>query len=279
MSDKVLWINGAFVAAAQARVSPLDRGMLYGDGLFETMRAERGKVCRLDRHLARLSRGLAALRITVADASEASWSELLLRLLQENRLGDAIASVKIVVTRGEKAGHGLPLPARPTVLALCEPYTPPTADAYGRGWRLTPVRVDGAGGIGQHKTTSYLRLLVARQEAVDGGGDEALLVDYDGMCIETGAGSLLVLGAHGWMKPTHPSQLAGITVTAVTDLLAARGLAVTPRPLALKEVQSARAVWVTSSLAGIMPVSRLGEVALPDLQADFARELRLALFA
>ena len=121
-------------------------------------------------------------------------------------------------------------------------------------------------------------MLAARQEALDAGAEEALLVDPEGMAVETAAGSLLALTQDGWVRPTHPGQLAGITAGAVAGLLQGRGHAVEARPVQLRELTGAKAVWVLNSLMGVMPVRAVGPVGLPETQADLALEIRTALF-
>ena len=279
MADRVVWLNDGFISSALARISPFDRGMLFGDGLFETMRAQEGKALRLPLHLARLRRGLDFLRIRVEGLTEASFAPIIGALLVKNGLARRPASVKIVVSRGEAAGHGLPAPEHPTVLVLAEAYEPPPRSVYHAGWRLAVTPSDGAGTIGAYKTLSYLRLLAARQAARDAGADEALLVDADGAVVETAAGSVLALTGDGWVRPDHPAQLAGITVETVVGLLDRRGQPVRRRRLPLSELLAARAAWVLGSLVGIMPAAFVGDARLAETQADLAEALRGELFA
>ncbi len=273
-----IWLNDEFVPEAEARISPADRGFLYGDGLFETMRAQDGSVFRLGRHLERLREGLRALRITVPDTTEQRWQLLTATLLVKNNLGRGTASVKIVVSRGTEHGLGLPGTGSPTVLARAEHYEPPSPAAYRSGWRLHVTAGGFPHAVARHKSLSYLRMLAARQEALDAGADEALVVDTEGSAIETAAGSLLVLGSDGWVRVDHPGRLAGLTVQEVSRLLGHRGAAVSSRRVAADELTSARAVWVLNSLIGIMPVRGIDDAALPETQAQLADELRAELF-
>jgi branched-chain amino acid aminotransferase/para-aminobenzoate synthetase component 1 len=278
MADRVVWLNEGFLSSELARISPLDRGMLYGDGLFETMRAQEGKALRLPLYVARLQRGLAFLRISAGGLTEAELAPVIGALLMKNGLARRSASVKIVVSRGEAAGHGLPVATRPTVLVLADAYDPPPSSTYREGWRLSVTPSDGAGTIGGYKTLSYLRLLAARQAAVDAGADEALLVDGEGGVVETAAGSILALTRDGWVSPEHPAQLAGITVQTVAGFLERKGNAVRRRRVLLSELEAAKAVWVLGSLAGIMPVRSIGAVRITETHSELAEELRGELF-
>jgi len=275
---RTVWLNGGFISEVDARVSPLDRGFLYGDGLFETMRAENGRVIRLARHLERLRAGLDALRIGLQGVHEDTWAQITTALLLKNDLGRGAASVKVVVSRGIASGLGFPEAPGPTVLARAEAYMPPSHRMYRDGWKLHATAGGLPDAIARHKTLSYVRLLAARQQALDAGADEALLVDPDGLIIETAAGSVLALTRDGWVRPEHRGQLAGITVEAASRLLEDRGQPVVSRPLRLAELASARAAWVLNSLMGIMPVRSIDDTPMPETSCDVAAELRRELF-
>ena len=118
-----IWLNGHFTPLDEARISPLDRGFLYGDGLFETIRAEKGKILYLRMHLDRLGASLSELRIAIDPMPD--WSPILNRLLRENGLAPGIAAIKIIVTRGISPSLGLPAPEKPTVCVIAGPYDPP----------------------------------------------------------------------------------------------------------------------------------------------------------
>jgi branched-chain amino acid aminotransferase len=273
-----VWLDAGFIAETDARISPLDRGFLYGDGLFETMRAEDGKVLRLDLHLRRLGAGLEALRIRLNGVQEETWAPITNALLVKNGLGRRTASVKAVVSRGIVGGLGFPAAEKPTLLIRAEGYEPPAPEVYARGWSLHVTAGGFPHATARHKSLSYLRLLAARQEAVDAGAEEALLVDPEGLVVETAAGSILALTQGGWVRTSHPGQLAGITAGVVAGLLEGRGPGAAVRPMHLRELTAARAVWVLNSLMGIMPVRSIDSAALPETAADLAALLRTQLF-
>jgi len=274
----LIWLNGTYVPADQARISPLARGFLYGDGAFETMRAERGTTLRLARHLERLHAGLESLRISLEPGAEPPWASLIEELLSRNGLSKRSASVKVVVTRGVVTGLGLPDARRPTVVVTADAYDPPSSERYREGWALHIVSAGAPSAISRQKTLNYLRMLSARQEALDAGADEALLVDGNGLVIETAAASVLALTESGWVAPAHPLQLPSITLRAVQELVEDGGNAVARRAVPLTELKTCRAIWVLNSLIGIMPATAVGKARLPELQARLAEELRGRLF-
>ena len=123
-----VFVNGQFLPISQATVSVQDRGLLYGDGLFETIRAEAGRPLWLGHHLARLAQSAAALNLTLPP--DFPWEIKILELLQRNHLERHLAAVKILITRGEIATLGLPETDQPTIIIYARKYEPPPAEEY-----------------------------------------------------------------------------------------------------------------------------------------------------
>lgn len=287
--EPVVWLNGEFLPLGQVRISPLDRGLLYGDGLFETLRAEDGRTLYLAEHLDRLGESMVALRIEIGEQSLRGawegvkptlrdWTHVLSDLLCHNGLHKGVAAVKILVTRGEAQGLGLPKPASPTVCLSAREYHGPEPAAYREGWRLHVVREEFSPPLAGHKTLNYLPFLAARQAALDDGADEAVVLDAWGNVAETAAGSLLVYLDGGWVEPETPFQLPGITIRAIARLLAESGDAVARGPLRADGLRDADSIWVTNSLMGIMPVQAVDGHPVPHPRADEAERLRKRLF-
>ncbi len=270
----VVLFDGEYHPEPDVRISPLDRGLLYGDGLFETIRAHHGRLLHLGAHMERLARSLAALRISPAWLPSGPDLE---ELLERNRLDVGPARVKVVVTRGQAPGLGFPEHGPPTVFALAAPYTPPPQRVYESGWRLMTFEEGRAPHLAAHKTLSYLFFLAARQGAVDQGFDEAVVLDRRGHVTETSAGSLLVRSRGRWWTPHSPDQLPGVTVAAVVSLLQESGSVVEPREAGPADLRAADTVWVSNSLMGIMPVRQIDHVRLPAPEAALAARLRRRL--
>jgi branched-chain amino acid aminotransferase/para-aminobenzoate synthetase component 1 len=117
-----VWLNDALVPLDQARVSVNDRGFQYGDGFFETIRAEKGRIFFLKEHLARLSASAAAFRLPFP--RELPWEDCLGRLLAANGLEGGLARLKIMLTRGLAGGLGLPAASRPPTATVAFPPPP-----------------------------------------------------------------------------------------------------------------------------------------------------------
>lgn len=279
----VLW-NGVLVAASEVRISPWDRGLLLGDGAFETLRADEGLVHRIHAHAARLARTLAALRIaapdTLADAP-ARFADL----LAANALDMGCARLRWTVTRGAITGGGLPAGTAPTELVTAERYAAPGDDAYAQGWSVLVSDHMLAPSVAAHKSLSYLPCLLARQDALDRGHDECLLRAPDGSIAEGSASGILLFRDGEALVPDTPQQLAGITRSAVCALLEADGIAVHARALHEADLLAADAVWCTNALVGVMPVRTIGSprsaglAPLPHLRRRHAASVRARLFA
>ena len=285
----IVWLNGEFMPLSQASVSPMDRGFLYGDGLFETLRAEGGRALYLKEHLARLGRSLKALRINLKGSVLAGMIEdqeidldececLLAELLQRNGFTQECAAVKILITRGVAAGLGLPEAEAPTICLSARPYHAPEPSAYERGWKLHVVREGFSPPLAGHKSLNYLYFLWARQAATDAGADEAVVLDGWGHVAETAAGSLLVRLEDQWVRPETPFQLPGTTATIVSRLLEESGHPVTHGPLRPEGLTAADAIWVLNSLMGIMPVVEVDGRAVAEPRVEQAAQYRKLLF-
>jgi branched-chain amino acid aminotransferase/para-aminobenzoate synthetase component 1 len=260
-----VWLNEELVPLSQARVSVNDRGFLYGDGFFETLRAEEGHILFLPEHLARLRASAQAFRIPFP--KKFSWERRLNRVLAANGLERGLARMKILLTRGEAPGLGLPQETWPTLVIWAQPYTPPSPEEYARGWLLVTFPERRSTFLGRYKSLNYLFYLAARQYALDQGAKEALILEADGLVSEGAATSLLY--AHGgiFCTPESPSALPGVTVGVLGRGLARRGISLTAEPTTPARLAQADGLWLANSLMGVMPVSSLDGRILPVSEA------------
>ncbi len=250
-----VFLNGQFRPASQAVVSVQDRGLLYGDGLFETLRAAAGQPFWLRQHLARLTRSAAALNLTLPD--NFPWAAVIQELLQRNGMATGIAAVKILVTRGEAAALGLPATDQPTIIISAREYTPPPPADYRQGWPVVCFPERRHCFLGSHKSLNYLFSLAARQYALDHGGREALILEPDGTVVEGAAAGVLWQEGGGYFTPRAASALPSVTLTVLEDILRRQGLAIQRATGPVARLLQAEGLWLANSLMGLMPVAAL----------------------
>jgi len=260
-NQEFVWLNDELAPISQARVPVNDRGFLYGDGLFETLRAEDGRVQFLAEHLERLAASARAFRLPFPE--NIPWQERLARLLAANGLSRGPARVKILLSRGEAAGLGLPPSSRPTLVVWAQPYTPPSPEEYAAGWPVVVFPEGRTTFVGRHKSLNYLFYLAARQFALDRGAKEALILEADGLVSEGAATSLVYLRQGRYYTPASASALPGVTVTVLGRGLAARGLTLDTCPTTVAQLQETDGLWLANSLMGLMPVAAVNGTPAP----------------
>jgi branched-chain amino acid aminotransferase len=250
-------LNGKIVPEEQAMVSVLDRGFLYGDGLFEAIRVSNGRVFRWDQHMARLQRGAEFLKLRPSFSTE-EMRQFALRLIQDNGIGEGV--LRIVLSRGAGQRGYSPLGANQPTLVLS---THPVAGASGneiRRWRLhtTSYQVHPGDPLTQFKTCNKLVQVLARAEAEEAGADEGLLPTPDGMVAEATSGNIFWIENGTVMTtPLEKGVLPGVTRSLVFELCQGLGISkgeslVTPD--ALKQVEG---VFVSLTTWGIIEVSHV----------------------
>jgi branched-chain amino acid aminotransferase len=256
MSEQVCWVNGELVKASEARVSPLDRGLLYGDGVFETMRAYAGRIFRLGAHLDRLLQAARGLGFPFALDSEL-LAQACRQVVRANDLAEAY--VRLTVTRGV---GGLPseldAPPAPTVLAVAREFDgyPESLRERGMVAGVASVRRNASSPLSRVKSLNYLDNLLARAQAAEAGADEALLLDTDGNVVEASASNVfLVSGRRVITPPVSAGVLPGITRQCVLDLCPELGLEAVEDTFTLADLLQAREAFLTNSLMEVMPLT------------------------
>ena len=259
-----VFLNGDILEESSAHISVHDRGLLLGDGLFETMRAYEGKVFRVPAHLARLRSSAAFFRLRF-DIGDEDIGEAISELMRRNACPNAY--VRLTVTRGPDAkGLRLDLDARPTVLINARPLTPYPPERYRRGVKLivSTIRQNSASPLPQHKTLNYLPYLLARQEATDAGVHGALLLnEYGQVAEESMSNAFLARGGTLLTPPPYCGLLPGITRAAVMELARAEKIPLEERPVAAGELFECDEMFLTNSLMEIMPVRSVDKRNFP----------------
>ncbi len=253
--EPVIFVNGAFVPQSEARISVLDHAVLYGDGVFETACAWQGRLFKLDAHIERGFRSMAAIALT-PPYDRAAMRQLIIEAVRRNGLSDAY--VKWIVTRGS---NGTPL-MDPTgcaanLIILARPYiNRASAARIAEGLRLKTVAIRRPPGQvldPQIKSLNYLNLVMAKIEAKAAGADEALLLDTQGRLCEATGCNIFVVHGRRLRTPSH-DILAGITRETVFELASELGFAAEAAELQLYDAYTADEIIICSTAGGLLPV-------------------------
>jgi D-alanine transaminase len=257
------WLNGDFLPLAEARISPLDRGFLFADGIYEVVPVYDGQPFQLEAHLDRLEYSLGEIRID-NPLSRDAWRGMIRELVARNGAGDQ--TVYFQVTRGadDKRDHGFPeVPLTPTCFAMSSALPRPPEHFAREGARASLVE-DIRWKRCDIKATTLLPNALAKQAAREAGADEALL-HRDGQLIE-GSSMTLFLVEKGelYTPPKSSSILPGITRDVILRLASELGIRVHETSLDLDRLAQAEELWFTSSSREIMPVTRVDEQVIGD---------------
>lgn len=273
---RTCWINGAFVDEAAAQVSIFDRGLLFGDGVYEVCAVLFGRVLDADLHLTRLARSLDAIGITNSISADA-WRTVLQTLVERNAIDEGL--VYLQITRGV-AERDFPFPAvtTPTMFAYARPKAL-AADVHAAGVRVHTV-ADWRWMRRDIKSTSMLAQVLAKQEARVAGAYEALMHE-DGVITEGGASTFWIVQDDVVItRPLSHKILAGVTRSVTIELAASLGLTVHERELRIEEARAARECFLSSATGFVLPVTHIDNVAVGDgAPGPIAIRLRAAHFA
>jgi len=261
-TSPTVYLNGTFLPLDQAMVPVLDRGFIFGDGVYEVIPAYGGKLFRLAEHLARLDHSLAGVRIS-NPLAHAQWDEILSELLRRNTAPDNPDQyIYLQVTRGvAKRDHAFPSGVTPTVLAMSNPL-PPVPEAFTTQGITAVTLPDIRWKYCHIKAIALLPNILLRQEAVERGATEAILIRDS--TVTEGAASNLFIVKQGTVitPPKGPLLLPGITRDLILELAQAAGIAYREAAISEVELHAADEVWLTSSTKEIMPVTRLDDVTV-----------------
>lgn len=290
LEDPLVWWNGRYERMTRVRIHPLDRGFQFGDGVFETIRVQKGRPIFLQDHLERLTLSLKALGFAlrheyfpwVNEGDERvetkSVEEIINHLIEVNSLIGCICRVKVLISRGVVEGLSLPEPTRPTVLIMAFQYRPPEPEIYDHGWHVITVKDIFTPHLARYKVTSYLGYLVAKNCALKKGSAEALLIDRSGNISEGASSSILVCKDGRWVEPLTEWKLPGVTIRQVARILSTMGHEVTSQPVGVSDLYECETIWLMNSMVGIMPVCTIDQQRVPDLKKDLAASIRKTMF-
>ena len=264
----IAYLDGTYLPIEEARISPLDRGFLFGDGVYEVVPSYAGSMVGFAPHIARMQDGLAAIGMTL-DWSESDWAELCNRLISENGIGNL--GLYLHVSRGAdtRRFHAFPKNVNPTVFAFTfEIAPPPVADkALAHGYHVATAK-DLRWRRCHIKSTALLGNVLHFQQGYESNCDETILYNSNNELTEASACNAFIVKDGVVITPPFDNQLLpGITRHNVLDILRKDGvIKVEERVVTMDEVNNADEVWITSSSKEIAPVTQIDGVPVGDGQ-------------
>ena len=249
-----VYLNGQFLPLEDAKVSVLDRGFIYGDGVYEVIPVYHRQPYRLRQHLARLQRSLDGIRLANPHA-DAEWQAIIGEMIARQPFDDQ--GVYLQVTRVvAKRDHAFPEGVAPTVFLMANPLPTPSAEQVERGVAVITAR-DERWLHCELKTISLLGNVLARQLAVDADAVETVMF-RDGYLTEASASNVLIVNDGVVIGPPKDNLiLPGITYDATYELAREHGLAFDIRPVTREEALAANEMWLSSSTKEVLAVTTI----------------------
>jgi D-alanine transaminase len=251
------YLNGEFRPLSEMQVSVMDRGFLFGDGVYEVIPVYGGRLFRLTHHLKRLSNSLDAVRIPNPLSADA-WETMLNDLVGRNGGGDQ--AVYLQVTRGvaPRRDHAFPDNVSPTLFAMSTPMAASVDSDSVTG--ITAITLpDIRWKLCNVKAITLLPNVLLRQQAIDSDGAEAILIK-DGFAIEGAASNIFIVSNGLLITPANgPALLPGITRDLIIELAASHAIPFREADITEEQLFSADEIWLTSSTREISPVIRLDD--------------------
>lgn len=258
--ERVVYINGKLVPSHEARISVFDHGFLYGDGLFETMRAYQRRIFRLEHHLQRLFLSLEYLKYPIPFNFD-FLKEAIYKTIEANKLEDAY--IRLTVSRGE--GITVPDPATcksPNLIIITREYVPYSSALYQKGYKGKVVGVKPSPYMPtvSMKTLNFLNHIIAKMEAKASGSHEGIMVNTDGFVTEGTVSNIFMLKGGCVSTPSREvGLLPGVTRQAVLEIAEAKGLETREAKITLNELLMADEAFFTNALIEILPLVEVNE--------------------
>jgi D-alanine transaminase len=258
LPDTLCHLNGEFLPLNEARISPLDRGFVFGDGVYDVTPVYGRKLFRFDEHMARLERGLSKIRIPNPH-TRAEWLDICRRLIAalHEKTGAEDQLIYLQVTRGvAMRDHVMPEGLTPTVFGMANPMKPPSAEQRHQGVACVTAR-DFRWERGDIKSTSLLGNVLARQISADHGATETIMF-RDGHLTEAASSNVWIVHEGALLGPPKSEHvLEGIRVELLRELCEDCGIAYNLRPISEADVRAADEVLLSSATKEILPVTRI----------------------
>ena len=252
-ADGLVYVSGAWRTAAEASVSVFDHGLLYGDGVFEGIRAYHGRVFRLERHIDRLFDSAKAIRLEIPQ-THAEVCALVVETCRRNGISDGY--IRLVVTRGPgDLGIDPRRCPRAELIVIARQLTMYAAAAKGIRVVTSTFRRNAPDATSPSiKSLNYLNNILARIEANDRGADEALMLDGQGYVAEATVDNLFIVTEQALLTPPTATNLKGITRDTILDLAASLGIKADEKPFTLFDVWTSKEAFICGTGAEVVPV-------------------------
>jgi branched-chain amino acid aminotransferase len=251
----LVYLDGKFVPEEEAKISIFDHGFLYGDGVFEGIRAYNGRVFRLREHMNRLYDSAKAIDLQIPITKE-EFEKIILETLRINKLRDAY--IRPIVTRGVgDLGLDPRKCKKPTIIVITKPWGKLYGDLYERGLKAVTVAVrrNPCDALPPNiKSLNYLNNILAKIEANAKGGDEAIFLDKLGFISEGSGDNVFIVKNGSILTPPTINSLPGITREVVIEIIKKLGIPFAERNLSLYDLYTADEVFVTGTAAEIAPI-------------------------
>ncbi len=254
MIQDILYLNGDFLPASEAKISVLDRGFVFGDGVYEVIPVYGGKPFRLNEHIERLENSLIQIRIPPPLSSE-KWQKILRKLIDVNGCGDL--SIYLQITRGvAPRDHAFPQDTQPTVMAMVSPLKPVDSALLSAGVAVITLD-DFRWQFCDIKSIALLPNILAKQEAIDANATEAIFI-RDGVVTEGTSSNVFIVKDRQIITPAKSQYLLpGITRDLIIELAISNRINYKEDNISLELLKEADEIWLTSSTKEILPVTKL----------------------
>ena len=253
--DLYVYIDGKFLRGEDAKISVFDHGLLYGDGVFEGIRAYDGAVFKLDEHIDRLHDSAKAIGIDKIPLTKQELKEALLETLRRNRLQNA--HIRVIITRGAgKPGLDPRRSVRPSVIVSAYPFPPLLGEKPVR-LITASIRRKSYSIDAKIKSLNYLDNVLAKLQAAAVGVDDAIMLDVDGSVGEGTGENLFVIKNEKIFTPSTLAALHGITRATVMQLAQKLGYEVCEKTVTIQELWTADEVLLSGTGAEITPVAEI----------------------
>lgn len=253
--ELLVYIDGKFVPESEAKISVFDHGFLYGDGVFEGIRAYNGKVFKLREHIDRLYDSAKAIALEIPISKE-EFMKIILETLRVNNLRDAY--IRPIVTRGiGDLGLDPRKCSKPTIIVITRPWGKLYGDLYEKGLKAVTVTIrrNPIDSLPPNiKSLNYLNNVLAKIEANVKGGDEAIFLDKNGYVSEGSGDNVFIVKNGLIITPPTINNLKGITREVVIEIIERLKLPFKEANISIYDLYTADEVFVTGTAAEIAPI-------------------------